>query len=81
MRPTPGGHSLLVGDGVQTPFGFAKRCLIYLWVRYLVHNRDTWGLLIRKFGKVIARLSFSPKYYNADAEKAMKPLVFMHHEQ
>ena len=35
---------------------------------------------MRKFDKVSARLSFSPKYCRAVAENAIKPLVFMYHE-
>ena len=36
------GDSQVVGDGGgggQTFFGFAKRCLVYIWVRCLVHNQ------------------------------------------
>ena len=60
-------------------FGFVKRFLAYLWVRYLVHNIFL-GLLMRKFNKVSASLSFSPKYCRAAAENAIKPLGFMYHE-
>ena len=35
---------------------------------------------MRKFDKMSARLSFSPKYYKAVAENAMKPLIFMYHK-
>ena len=35
---------------------------------------------MRKFDKVSARLSFSPKYCWAVAENAIKPLIFMYHE-
>ena len=38
------------------------------------------GLLMRKFDKVSARLSFSPKYRRAVAENAIKPLIFMYNE-
>ena len=44
------GDSLLVSDGGggQTFFGFVKRCLVYLWVRYLVHNRYIFGVADEK---------------------------------
>ena len=35
------GGSLLVSDGEREGsdiFGFVKRCPVYLWLRYLVHN-------------------------------------------
>ena len=35
---------------------------------------------MRKFNKVSARLSFSPKYCRPVAENAIKPLIFMYHE-
>ena len=35
---------------------------------------------MRKFDKVSARLSFSPKYHRAVAENAIKPLIFMYNE-
>ena len=35
---------------------------------------------MRKFDKVSAGLSFSPKYFRAVAENAIKSLVFMYHE-
>ena len=35
---------------------------------------------MRIFDKMSARLSFQPKYCRADAEKAMKHLLFMYHE-
>ena len=35
---------------------------------------------MRKFDKVSARLSFSPKYRGAVAENAIKPLIFMYLE-
>ena len=35
---------------------------------------------MRKFDKVSASLSFSPKYCRGVAENAMKPLIFMYHE-
>ena len=38
------------------------------------------GLLMRKFDKVSARPSFSPKYCRAVAKNAIKPLIFMYHE-
>ena len=37
-------------------------------------------LLKRKFDKVSAWLSFSPKYCRAVVENAIKPLFFMYHE-
>ena len=33
---------------------------------------------MRKFDKVSARLSFSPKYRRAVAENAIKPLIFIY---
>ena len=30
--------------GGQTFFGFVKRCLVYPWVCYLVHNRYIFGI-------------------------------------
>ena len=76
---SPRGDSLLVSDGRggQTIFGFVKRSLVYLWVRYLVHNWYILELMMRKIDKVIARLSFSAKYRSGVAENAIKPLVFM----
>ena len=45
LRILPRRHSLLVGDwGSQTLFGFAKRRVVYLWVRYAVHNRYIFGV-------------------------------------
>ena len=38
------------------------------------------GLLMRKFDKVSARVSFSPKHCRAVAENAIKPLIFMYLE-
>ena len=38
------------------------------------------GLLMRKYDKVSARLSSSPKYCRAVAKNSIKPLVFMYHE-
>ena len=35
---------------------------------------------MRKFDKVSASLSFSPKYCTAVAENAIKPLIFIYHE-
>ena len=35
---------------------------------------------MRKFDKVSARLSFSPKYRRAVAKNAIKPLIFMYLE-
>ena len=35
---------------------------------------------MRKFGEFGAKVEFSTKYCIAVAEKAMKSLVFMHHE-
>ena len=45
-----------------------------------MHNLYILGLLMRKFDKVSARLSFSPNYCRAVAETAIKHLVFMCHE-
>ena len=43
----PGGEdSLLVSDG-----GFVKRCLVYLWVRDLEHNRYIFGVADEKIGE------------------------------
>ena len=36
------------GGGVQTFFGFVKRCLVYLWVRDLEHNRYIFGVADEK---------------------------------
>ena len=36
--------------------------------------------LLRKYDKMSARLSFSPKYCRAVAENSIKPLLFMYHE-
>ena len=50
----PGGDSLLVSDGGrggQTFFGFVKRCLVYLWVRDLEHNRYIFGVADEKIGE------------------------------
>ena len=38
------------------------------------------GFMMRKFDKVSARLTFSPKYSRAVAENAIQPLVFMYQE-
>ena len=38
------------------------------------------GLLMRKFDKASASLSFSPKYCRAVAKNAIKLLIFMYHE-
>ena len=46
----------------------------------LVHHRYILGLMMRKFDKVSARLSFAPRCCRAVAENAIKPLVFMYHE-
>ena len=35
---------------------------------------------MRKYDKVSARLSFSPKHCRAVAKNAIKPLFFMYHE-
>ena len=35
---------------------------------------------MRKFDKMSARLSLSPKYCRSLAENAIKPLIFMYHE-
>ena len=50
QRLTPRGDSLLVSDGGegQTFFGFVKRCLVYLWVRDLEHNRYIFGVADEK---------------------------------
>ena len=63
----------------QTFFGFVKLCLVSLWVHWCIISIFL-GLLMRKFDKVSARLSFLPKYFRAVAENAMKPLIFMYHE-
>ena len=52
------------------PLGYAFLCIIGIF----------FGLLMRKFDEVSARLSFSPKYCRAVAENAIKPLVFMYYE-
>ena len=38
------------------------------------------SLLMRKFDKVSASLSFSPKYCRAIVKIAIKPLIFVYHE-
>ena len=38
------------------------------------------GLLMGKFDKVSARLSFSPRSCRTVAKNSIKPLVFMYHE-
>ena len=43
-----GGHSLFAGDEGQTLLEFAKRCLVCLWVRYLVHNLYIFGVADEK---------------------------------
>ena len=42
------GDSLLVSDGGQKFFSFVKRCLVYLLVRYLEHNRYIFGVTDEK---------------------------------
>ena len=75
----PRGDSLLVSDGGSDNFWvcemlssipFAIWCLIGIFL----------GLLMRKYDKMSARLSFSPKYCRAVAENSIKPLVFKYHE-
>ena len=76
------GDSLLVTDGGGRHFfGFVKRCLVYLFVRYF------WciiGIFLRlrkrKVDKVSARPSFSTKYCRALAENVTKPSFYMYHE-
>ena len=41
------GGPLLVTGG-QPFFGFVKRCLVYLWVRYMVHNQYIFGVTNEK---------------------------------
>ena len=57
-----------------------KRCLEYLWVCYLAHNRHTSRVTDEKIDKGNARLSFSPKHCRAVAKNSLEPLVFMYHE-
>ena len=80
--PRPSGDSLLASDGGQKFFGFVKRCLVKRCLGYAI-----WciigiflGLLMRKFDKMSAWLTFSPKYCRILAENAIKPLIFMYHE-
>ena len=42
-----GGDSLSDGRGSDI-FGFVKLCLVYLWVRYLVHNQYIFGVADEK---------------------------------
>ena len=51
-------------------FGYPVWCIIGIFL----------GLLMRKYDKASARLSFSPKYYRAVAQNAIKPLISMYHE-
>ena len=56
----------MTGGGTDF-FGFVKRCLVYLWVRHLVHNRYIFGVADEKSFNRLA------------AENAIKPLVFTYH--
>ena len=57
---SPGGDSLLVSDGGgQTLLGFAKCCLVYLWVWYLVHNQ--YILLMKKLDQALNIAAQYPK--------------------
>ena len=47
----PKGDSLLVSDGGSDVFGFVKRCLVYLWVRHLVHNQYIFRVADEKMGQ------------------------------
>ena len=58
--PKRGNFSGVDGGG-QKLFGFAKLHQEHLWVRYLVHDRVFWGLLMSKFDFVRAKLGFSQK--------------------
>ena len=44
----PRRHFLFAGNGGQALFGFAKRQLVYLWERYLVHNWYIFGVADEK---------------------------------
>ena len=66
--------------GGQTFFGFVKNCLVYLGYSIWCIIGIFLGLLMRKFDKVSARLSSSPKYCRAVAENAIQPLVFIYQE-
>ena len=44
----PGGLPISDWQGVRHFFGFVKRCLVYLWVRYLVHNWYVLGVADEK---------------------------------
>ena len=67
------------GGGGQTFFGFVKRCLTFGYAIWSI-NGIFLGLLMRKFDKMSARPSFSPKYCRAVAKNAIKPLIFMYHK-
>ena len=55
---------------VQYTFGYAIWSIIGIFL----------GLLMRKFDKVSARLSLSPKYGRAVAENAIKHFIFVYNE-
>ena len=70
----------MTGGGGQTFFGFVKGCLVYLGYAMWSIISTFLGLLMRKFDKASARLSFSPKYCRLATKNAIKPLVFTYHE-
>ena len=80
IKVTPGGTQYLWvrEGGGQTLVGFGKCGLVYLWVRYLVQIQYVFGVSNKKIRQI--EYYFSQRYCSAVAEKAMKPLVFMHHE-
>ena len=72
------GDSLLVSDGGRSDiFGlFSKKFVYAVWCIIDIFL----GLLMEKFDKVSASLSFSSKYCGAVAENVTKHLIFMYHQ-
>ena len=69
----PRGDSLLVSDGGSDFFGFVKRCLVYLWVRYLVRNqyvfaKGHWALFFFQKARESCLLVSSLCYFFAFAD-------------
>ena len=57
----------------QTYFGSVKRCLVHLWVRYLVHNQYKFGATDEKIlqGECLASVSSSQRCCRAVTENAI----------
>ena len=49
-------------------------------LHHLMHIRYLLGLLMRKFVKMSAKLSYSQKYRTAVAQNAINSVVFMYHK-